>query len=139
VTSALDWLGKADDDIDAVKRCLQGTPNISVAAYHCHQAAEKLLKALLTQLGIQYPRGRGGYDLPAIADLLPTTYPLRPEACAFGPITEWATAFRYPADDPFTAEPLPSLAEVSGWLLRIERFRNSAKTAIAPPPSTPSP
>lgn len=89
------------------------------------------MKALLVHLGIEYPRGRGGHDLAASAELLPRTHPLREQAIALDAISDWAIAFRYPADDPFTAEPLPSSAELCEWLRRIEHFRNDAAECVA--------
>ena len=42
------WLAKADHDLETAERALHaGTPITDTAAYHCHQAAEKALKAFL--------------------------------------------------------------------------------------------
>ena len=42
------WLQKAGHDIETAERALHaGSPITDTAAYHCHQAAEKALKAFL--------------------------------------------------------------------------------------------
>ena len=42
------WLAKADHDLETAERALYaGAPITDTAAYHCHQAAEKALKAFL--------------------------------------------------------------------------------------------
>ena len=42
------WLQKADHDLETAERALHaGSPITDTAAYHCHQAAEKSLKAFL--------------------------------------------------------------------------------------------
>ena len=46
---ATSWLEKAKGDLDVVRRSLMPLPdkNLEAAAYHCQQAAEKSIKALL--------------------------------------------------------------------------------------------
>ena len=42
------WLQKAEHEIETAERALNaGAPITNTAAYHCHQAAEKALKAFL--------------------------------------------------------------------------------------------
>ena len=112
------WLSIADGDIDAVRRSLapDPEPNLAVAAYHCQQAAEKLVKALLVHAGLAYPRGSGGHDLGRLVEALPAEHPLRPSLAGLISVTPWATAFRYPADDPLTAEPMPTTSHVESIL-----------------------
>ena len=103
-----EWLHKARQDARSARRLLTAPPELEVAAYHLQQAAEKAIKALLTAGGIKYPRGKGaGHDLDALAGLVPVTNALHVQALSFSNVTPWATAFRYPADDPMTAQPVP--------------------------------
>ena len=45
------WMQKADHDISVVDRILyDGGPELDIAAFHCQQAVEKLLKAYLVQI-----------------------------------------------------------------------------------------
>ena len=55
-SNARSRLEAADADIDAVRRSLRPdpTPNLPIAAYHCQQAVEKLIKALLVHLALPY-------------------------------------------------------------------------------------
>jgi HEPN domain-containing protein len=62
--------------------------------FHCQQAAEKLLKALLVAAGVSPPRT---HDLEELASLLPSSEPLLAQiedACAY--LSELAVIPRYP-------------------------------------------
>lgn len=51
------WLAKADRELASARRLLDGNPPyLDTAVYHCQQAAEKALKALLTAIETRYPR-----------------------------------------------------------------------------------
>jgi HEPN domain-containing protein len=65
--SANSWISKADEDIEAAELCLTvGERMANVAAFHAQQAAEKLLKALISAAGIEPPRV---HDLAVLSDL----------------------------------------------------------------------
>ncbi len=112
MSDAADWIASADVDLDAARRCVADPPNIAAAAYHCQQAAEKRIKAVLVALHVAYPRGRSGHDLGLAASLIPADHKLRAAAEAFDTIADWSISFRYPADDPLQEEPLPDPREV---------------------------
>jgi HEPN domain-containing protein len=132
--SATAWLEKAAMDLDAVRRSLMPLPdqNLETAAYHTQQAAEKGVRALLTHLGIAYPRGRQGHDIALAAAGIPASHRLAEDAHALGALTPWATAWRYPADDPATAAPLPEAAEIEQWAEKVEAFLNAVTVEVAP-------
>lgn len=133
-----DWVDKADGDLDAARRAMIADPetNMEMAAYHLQQAAEKLLKALLVHEDRPYPRGSAGHDLQVIADRLPPDHPLFSTAQALAPLTPWATAYRYPSDDPMTATPLPTMRAIEGALGAISVFRRDLLHWLerSPPP-----
>jgi HEPN domain-containing protein len=134
MSGAADWVASADTDVDAARRCLVDPPNVAVAAYHCQQAAEKLIKAILVALRIAYLRGRSGHDLGLAAAQIPADHKLRKAAEAFDSIADWSISFRYPADDPLQAEPLPNSDEIASWLQRLVAFRAEVALLIARPP-----
>ena len=123
----------AAKDLDAVRRSLMPLPdqNLETAAYHTQQAAEKGVKALLTHLGIAYARGRHGHDIALAAAGVPASHQLAGDAQALGALTPWATAWRYPADDPATAAPLPEATEIEQWAEKVEAFLNAVMLEIA--------
>jgi HEPN domain-containing protein len=130
MSDAAGWIATADTDLDAARRCLADPPNVAAAAFHCQQAAEKLIKALLVVLDIGYPRGRSGHDLGLAAAQIPSGHELRAAAEAFDAITDWSISFRYPADDPLQEEPLPDPGEVAVWLQRVDAFRAKVASFI---------
>ena len=115
------WVARADLDATAAQRLLTGAPPLpSVAAFHCQQAAEKLLKAALVRVGV---RPRKTHDLTSLADeavrFLPTLTPL---ADPLRPRTLWSFAFRYPLDEGVD-EPEPTVEEIRTVLEQIFGLR----------------
>jgi HEPN domain-containing protein len=137
--AAAAWLRKAEIDLDGVRRALLPlpTPNLELGAYHCQQAAEKPVKSLLVSLGLAYARGgSAGHDIGLAVRQIPATHPLHDDAAALIGLTPWATAFRYPDDDPATAAQPPSAVELALWLDRLEAMRDRIVASL-PPNSTP--
>ena len=53
----LDWMKKADADLDMAGRALRGKRKYpDLCCYHAQQAAEKYLKALLVERGVEFPK-----------------------------------------------------------------------------------
>ena len=104
------WLLVADRDCEAARILLGAEPpQRPVAVFHLQQFAEKLLKAVLVSEGTHPPHS---HDLRKLAALAETR---RSEIAALGDlktITSWATLMRYPDDDPFNEEALPTLDEI---------------------------
>jgi HEPN domain-containing protein len=89
------WLSKADDDLRMAELAMGSAPPICWAAgFHAQQAAEKLLKALLTRLGVEYEKT---HDLGYLLDLC---LPAHPEARSLREgatrLTGFAVESRYP-------------------------------------------
>ena len=126
------WVEKARQEVRSARRLLIEPPELEDAAYHVHQAVEKAAKAFLVAAGVRYPRGKGtGHDLDALARLIPGSNPLQRQARSLASLTPWATAFRYPADDPFTAEPPPPKEVVERRLAEVEAFVEAVAAQIA--------
>jgi HEPN domain-containing protein len=73
---------KAEEDIEAARSLVaQAKPPRDIVCFHCQQAAEKYLKALLQELGLSIPYT---HDLEELLDLLvphdTTLKPLRRDA-----------------------------------------------------------
>ena len=89
------WITKANED-----RCCAALvadcdpPMLDPAAYHCQQAAEKLLKALLVAAALPVPKT---HDLERLAALASPLFPTLGSAiAAVAGFTPWGTATRYP-------------------------------------------
>lgn len=114
------WLPFVNADIAAIEMALKLDPPLSsVAAYHCQQAAEKLLKALLVLAGRPI---RKIHDLDTLMTAAQSDWPHVAET--LGPtvsITSWGFAYRYPNAGPAFEPPPSSMIEVS--LDDIRRLR----------------
>lgn len=122
------WLAIVERDIRAVRNNLFGPePTTEIAAYHCQQAAEKLVKAALIAAGIDPPRS---HDIDHLLDLLPSEHGLRVVLTPLGRFTPYAVAYRYPVPDPYVLPDCPTPAEVSAWLDELERVKSQVAAAI---------
>lgn len=114
------WLKVVDDDLKQVVNNLRGPmPSRSGAAYHCQQAAEKLVKAVLVQGGIAFPKT---HDIAALVGLLPDDHRLKGALRSLEKLTPYGVAYRYPAEDEWE---IPSDATIEGWRTEIETIRSS--------------
>ena len=91
------WLIKAEHDLASARRLGSGDdPILDTAVFHCQQAGEKALKALLVW---HEAKLRRTHDLRlllhALADHLPETETLREFAEL---LTPYAAAYRYPGE-----------------------------------------
>ena len=75
VEAARAWLAAAEDDLRAVTDCLHGPEHTATAAaYHCQQAAENLVKAVMVSADMHPPKS---HDIGGLLDRLGDTHPLR--------------------------------------------------------------
>lgn len=93
------WLSKARHDIETARRMVNhAEPITDTAVYHCQQAAEKALKAVLIKRGEAVFKT---HDLVALLTKCANSdqaFTRWVEVAAT--LTPYATAFRYPSDDP---------------------------------------
>ncbi len=90
------WAAKAEADFISAGREYRArrNPNFDAACFHAQQAAEKYLKAVLTEAGVDFPRVHSlTLLLHRILPLEPAWTVLKPEAAQ---LTAYAVEFRYP-------------------------------------------
>jgi HEPN domain-containing protein len=89
------WVRKAEEDME-IARCLAALakPKRDGACFHCQQAADKYLKALLQESGLAVPKT---HELEDLLDLLlPHDATLVPLRRSLRSLTPYAVNFRYP-------------------------------------------
>lgn len=89
------WVLKAEEDIE-IARTLAAlpSPKRDGACFHCQQAAEKYLKALLQELGLAVPKT---HDLNNLLNLLLThDGTLAPLRRGLQALSRYAVDYRYP-------------------------------------------
>jgi HEPN domain-containing protein len=123
------WADIAAEDSRVAQACLRlEQPALGMAAYHCQQAAEKLLKGLLIIAGVDFAPT---HDLNRLTSAAEAHFP---DALALfeaiRPLTPWGVAYRYPGPDP-VPEPLPSVAEVERVLSVIAGLAARLRTILA--------
>ena len=130
ILAARRWLLVANRDVRSAHACL-GVPDPipEAAAYHCQQAAEKLIKGLLVLARVPF---RKTHDLEALRDLVVPRFPdLAGMIDRLVPLTDWGHVFRYPD---FGTDPVPSPQELSDILNDIQRLTERIIPLIDPPP-----
>ena len=128
------WLRAAREDVRIAEACLGlAEPATGGAAFHCQQAAEKLLKALLTHRGVHPPKT---HDLTRLLDLLPRGDELRGLLDGLEALSPYAVAGRYPDADWF-GEPVdePSADLLRGWVATLTETEARLRAALLPPPA----
>jgi HEPN domain-containing protein len=115
------WIRKAQQDLRSARRLLIDPPELEDVAYHLQQSVEKAIKAALAAHRRRIPRGGAGHDVGKLAELIPDER-VKSLARGLSDLTPWATAFRYPVNDPLTAELLPSPDEFERRTFEVEDF-----------------
>ncbi len=92
-----EWIEKAEEDWDAVKRLKKGKePLYNLVCFHSQQCAEKYIKAFLEEQGCFVPHT---HDLVALAKLSKTGLDqLLSRKDELEMLTAYAVAFRYPGE-----------------------------------------
>ena|SRR5258708_483299 len=92
------WIRKAEEDLVAAEALAQGNAHLhDQVCFHCQQATEKYLKAILQEQSASIPRI---HDLDQVLDLVVTSEPsLRRLRRGMSFLTTFAVETRYPGDD----------------------------------------
>ncbi|HUT24761.1 MAG TPA: HEPN domain-containing protein [Sumerlaeia bacterium] len=90
------WLDRGEEDLGVAKELTEGgKPYFSAIGFHCQQAAEKFLKALLTYRQVRFPRT---HDIARLLDLVATVdEDLAGTLADCVELTPFAVETRYPA------------------------------------------
>lgn len=125
--AVLGWLGVARADMQVARVCLEMVPaQTAIAAYHCQQAAEKLLKGFLVLAGVDF---RKTHDLGALGASVAAAFPTAQALVApMHAWTDWGIAYRYPD----AARPEPSGAELAAALAHIAVAADALAAEIPP-------
>lgn len=132
IEAVLMWLKVVDADLDTARNCIDGPHFVPESgAYHCQQAAEKLVKAVLVANGIAPPRT---HDIDTLVAALPADVAGGLDRLV--DFTPYATAFRYPEQAIDDGISVPSRAELVDWIADIERIKAEViATYLATDPS----
>ena len=107
-----------------------------IAVFHAQQACEKLLKALLTELGQSYPYT---HDLPTLAALIALhDQPVPSLPVPLGRLTDFAVIYRYDEVQPAAAiDPADASASAAKLRSHVEARIEAITTARHPSPPPP--
>jgi HEPN domain-containing protein len=92
-----EWLKKAERDLDVAKLTLENKPEYTDAiCFHCQQAVEKYLKALLVYLNVDFEKT---HHLPYLLDLLNEKLEIKDDIYEIAEsLDSYAVEVRYPDD-----------------------------------------
>jgi HEPN domain-containing protein len=93
-----EWVGKAEDDVQlALVAADKGSRLYDGIGFHCQQAAEKYLKALLQEAGGPIPKTHNLVDLLTLLTPIPPSLRSLRRGLKF--LTRFAVDHRYPGKD----------------------------------------
>ncbi len=102
------WLKPIEIDLAMINNSLTGSsPTAEGGAYHCQQATEKMIKALLIFHEIDFPHT---HNLAKLLNLLPANDVLYLQLVELKYLTTYGFAFRY--DEVYEDISAPSLSEI---------------------------
>ena len=125
---AAEWLALADADREAVRVCVDsGATLYPVAAFHCQQAAEKLMKGFLVLADIDF---RKTHDLRELGRTVTGRFPdLAATVAPMADWTTWSVAYRYPTET--VAAPEPTGSELLDALRMIDKLSARLRARVA--------
>jgi HEPN domain-containing protein len=121
-----EWVRKAESDFQLAATIARGTqPFHDEQCFHCQQAAEKYLKAILEELGVTIPKT---HLLVALLSLLVPHYAtLRSQRRGADFLTRFAVDTRYPGDK-------ASKRQAAAALRWAGRVRDACRAILGLPP-----
>lgn len=128
---AREWVQKAENDLKTATHVLtlgEDAPTDTIC-FHCQQAVEKYLKALMIVRGIKFPRI---HDIERLVRLLPAADRPQMTVEEQGALTDYATQTRYPGNyEPITLEEA-TLAVKLAWRVRDQIRRQLPPEVLQP-------
>lgn len=109
------------EDIEAARRLTEGVPRAS--AFHLQQAAEKLVKALLSAEGIHVGTA---HDIGELVGRLPDGHEWKADLAELDYLSRFATAYRYPSPSGRVAPPPPP-TELERFIALIATLADDAE------------
>jgi HEPN domain-containing protein len=120
------WVRKAEADLIGARSLERTKPPLhDLVCFHCQQAAEKYLKALVQELGLVVPRTHNLADLLTL--LLPHDAALRKLRRGLISLGRYAVGFRYPGEN-------ASKRQSMGALRQAEKVRRAIRDRLGLPP-----
>lgn len=127
-----EWRRKADADMAVAERLLPDEdPFYNAVTFHCQQAAEKYLKALLTCWGIEFPKTHVLANLIGLLETRDTA--LAASLLDAVVLTPYGAELRYPGDRP------DACAEEAREAVRLARKVRDAVLPLLPETSAEGP
>ena len=119
------WVEKAEEDIDSARTlAVRVRPPRNAVCFHCQQAVEKYLKALLQELGAAVPKTHNLKDL--LGMLRPLGVKLATPSRSIMALTKYAVEYRYPGESAYDP---PDAGRAAGDGARPRRHSRSPGVA----------
>ncbi|MEK7823517.1 MAG: HEPN domain-containing protein [Candidatus Eisenbacteria bacterium] len=128
-----EWLSRAEDDLRSAEHLLTMGADCPFrnVCFFCQQSVEKHLKALLVQVGVEFPKT---HDIAKLVRLLPAVSATPLSAAEQERLTDYAFTARYPGDEePLTADDAREAVAVARRVRNAVRERLSGKTPESRP------
>ena len=129
-----EWLSFAEVDLLTARKLLDDEHLARSTAFHCHQAVEKALKAVIEDCGVRIPKI---HDLKKLMSVVEEKeIRLQIDSEELDPLNSVYIDTRYPTDQGLVPNGMPSLGTVR-QLLGESRIRKDGLTGASGPTKTP--
>lgn len=119
------YLRVASQDLEGARVLAQANNNRN-AVYLCEQAAEKIIRAVLTSEGAH---AGNRHHLDEMVDLVPDANPIKGLLRAIEHLAAFATAYRYPSPAG-KVKPAPPAADLATYVREVELALNEAAARL---------
>lgn len=89
------WMAYAKSDLALAKRGKAPEVRLGALCFHCQQAAEKALKAVLLKHNVEFPPT---HSIKTLLELLPSPLSPSPDVAVAALLSKYASKGRYPLD-----------------------------------------
>jgi HEPN domain-containing protein len=111
----------SDEDMAAARQLMTSVPRVS--AFHLQQAAEKLVKAILSTENIH---SGANHNIGQLVALLPDGHEWKADLMELDYLSQFATTFRYPSETG-RIRPAPDTAKLAEFFELIAALTDDAK------------
>jgi HEPN domain-containing protein len=126
--STKEWLNAANDDIKTIEKLLPDLSLTNVIAFHCQQAIEKVLKALIDELSLGLERT---HNLQSLLSKTDEEFNLTYDETIIAEIDRLYIDSRYPGDLGLMPFGKPTISEATAYYLQAKKLKEQVEKILA--------
>lgn len=126
--STKEWLNAANDDLKTIEKLLPDLSLTNVIAFHCQQAIEKVLKALIDELSLGLART---HNLQSLLSKTDEEFNLNYDETIIAEIDRLYIDSRYPGDFDLMPFGKPTINEAKAYYQQAKELKEEVEKILA--------